>query len=45
MNIHDDPDDVEYRTAIELRARKVTEERLHRFENYAAEIFLHLGRI
>lgn len=43
MNIHDDPDDIEYRTAMELQARKITEEQLHRFENYAAEIFSAFG--
>jgi GTP cyclohydrolase I len=43
MNIHDDPDDVEYRTAMELQARKITGEQLHRFENYAAEIFSAFG--
>src|SRR5512147_2600885 len=43
MNIHDDPDDVEYRTTMELQARKITGEQLHRFENYAAEIFSAFG--
>ena len=43
MNIHDDPDDLVYRTAIELQSRKITGEQLHRFENYAAEIFSAFG--
>ena len=43
MNIHDDPDDVEYRTAMELQARKITGEQFHRFENHAAEIFSAFG--
>ena len=43
MNIHDDPDDVEYRTAMELQTRKISDEQFHKFEGYAAEIFSAFG--
>jgi GTP cyclohydrolase I len=43
MNIHDDPDDVEYRTAMALHARKISDEQVQRFEGYAAEIFSAFG--
>ena len=43
MNIHDDPDDVDYRTAMELRMRKIPDEQFHKFEGYAAEIFSAFG--
>jgi len=43
MNIHDDPDEVEYRTAVELQMRKISDEQIHKFEGYAAEIFSALG--
>ena len=43
MNLHDDPDDIEYRTAMELQMRKISDEQLHRFEGYAAEIFSAFG--
>jgi len=43
MNIHDDPDEVEYRTAVELPMRKISDEQIHKFEGYAAEIFSALG--
>ena len=39
MNIHDDPDDIEYSKAMELQMRKISVEQLHTFEGYAAEIF------
>lgn len=43
MNLHDDPDDVEYQRAVEMQRRKVSEEQLQTFEGYAAEIFSAFG--
>ena len=43
MDLHDDPDDIEYRTAMELQMRKIPDEQLHKFEGYAAEIFSAFG--
>ena len=43
MNIHDDPDDVEYRTTVELQARKISDEQIHKFEGYVTEIFSAFG--
>lgn len=43
MNFHDDPDDVEYRKAVELQTRKISDEQTHQFEAYIAEIFSALG--
>jgi GTP cyclohydrolase I len=43
MNLHDDPDDIEYRTAMQLQMRKISDEQIHRFESYIAEIFSAFG--
>src|SRR5574342_880536 len=43
MNLHDDPDDIEYHTAMELQMRKISDEQIHKFERYAAEIFSAFG--
>jgi GTP cyclohydrolase IA len=43
MNLHNDPDDVEYLTAMKLHAREISDEQLQKFENYAAEIFSAFG--
>lgn len=43
MHIHDDPTDIEYRTAMKLYRREITDEQFHRFEGYAAEIFSAFG--
>jgi len=43
MKYRDGPDDVEYRTAVELQMRKISDEQLHKFEGYAAEIFSAFG--
>lgn len=43
MKIHDDPDDLEYLTAMELHGRKISDEQIHKFEDYAAEIFSAFG--
>ena len=43
MDLHDDPDDIEYRTAMELQMRKISDAQFHKFEGYAAEIFSAFG--
>ncbi|MEO8355129.1 MAG: GTP cyclohydrolase I [Chloroflexota bacterium] len=43
MNIHDDPDDIEYLASMELQRRKISDEQFHKFEDYAAEIFSAFG--
>ena len=39
MNIHDDVNDLEYRAAMKLQTRQISDEQFHRFEGYASEIF------
>jgi GTP cyclohydrolase I len=43
MNFHDDPDDIDYRTAMQLQMRKIPDEQMHKFEGYIAEIFSAFG--
>ena len=43
MKIHDDPDDLDFVTAMRLNARQISDEQFHRFEGYAAEIFSAFG--
>ncbi|MGE5374583.1 MAG: GTP cyclohydrolase I [Bacteroidota bacterium] len=43
MNIHDDPDDLEYLGAMELHRRNISQSDFHRFEGYVAEMFTALG--
>lgn len=43
MNIHDDPDDIEYQNAMKLQARQISDAQFHKFEGYAAEIFSAFG--
>jgi GTP cyclohydrolase I len=43
MNLHDDPDDSEYHGAVELQMRNISDEQIHKFEGYAAEILSALG--
>jgi GTP cyclohydrolase I len=43
MHIHDDQTDIEYRAAMRLRTRKITDEQFQTFEGYAAEIFSAFG--
>ena len=43
MKIHDDPDDLEYVTAMRLHAREITDEQVHRFEGYVSEMFTAFG--
>ena len=43
MILHDDADDIEYRAAMKLQARKISDEQFHKFEEYAAEILAAVG--
>lgn len=43
MNLHNDPDDIEYSTAMRLHARPLSDEQLHRLEDCATEILSTLG--
>jgi len=43
VDIHTDPDDIDYLASMELRKRPVTDEQLRKFESYAAEIFSAFG--
>lgn len=43
MNIHDDPDDIEYLATMKLQKRQISDEQFHKFEGYAAEIFSAFG--
>lgn len=43
MIIHNDPQDIEYREAVQLQTRKISNEEIHKFESYAAEILSGLG--
>lgn len=43
MNLHTDPDDIEYNTAMRLHARQISDEQLHRLEDCATEILSTLG--
>jgi GTP cyclohydrolase IA len=43
MDSHHDNDDLEYRKAMELNARHISDEQLHRFEGHAAEILSAFG--
>ena len=43
MNVHDDPDDIEYLATMKLQMRPVSDEQFHKFEGYAAEIFSAFG--
>ena len=43
MHIHDDPNDIEYSTAMRLQTREITDEQFHKFEGYAAEILSAFG--
>jgi len=39
VHVHDDPNDIEYSTAMRLQTREITDEQMHTFEGYASEIF------
>lgn len=43
MHLHNDPDDIEYREAVKLQMRTISDEEIRKFEGYAAEIFSALG--
>jgi GTP cyclohydrolase IA len=43
MSFAEDIDDLDYRTAMHLRPRRISEERLRRFEGYMGEIFAAFG--
>lgn len=43
MNLHSDPEDGEYNTAMRLHARQISDEQLHRLEACATEILSTLG--
>ena len=43
MNIHDDPDDLEYLAVMDLQKRVVSDEQFWRFEGHIAEIFSAFG--
>jgi GTP cyclohydrolase I len=43
MHIHDDPTDIEYRAAMSLQTRELTDEQFQKFEGYTAEIFSAFG--
>jgi GTP cyclohydrolase I len=43
MNIHNDPDDLEYLAIMDLQQRMVSDDQLRRFEGYIAEIFSAFG--
>lgn len=43
MQSHFDPDDEDFRSAMELRRRQISDEQVQRFESYVAEIFTAFG--
>src|SRR5574338_631755 len=43
MNIHNDPDDIEYLEVMKLYRREISDEQFEKFEGYAAEIFSAFG--
>jgi GTP cyclohydrolase I len=43
MNLHNDPNDIEYSTAMRLHTREISDEQLHQFERYASEILSAMG--
>ena len=43
MHIHDDPTDSDYRAAMRLQTRRITNEQLEKFEGYVSEIFSAYG--
>ena len=43
MHVHDDPNDIEYSSAMRLQTRKLTDKQIHIFEEYASEIFSAMG--
>jgi GTP cyclohydrolase IA len=43
MELHTDPDDLEYLSSMELQRRSIPDEQIKRFEGYASEIFSAFG--
>lgn len=43
MILHDAPEDLDFRMAMKLQMRQISEEQFDRFEGYAAEIFSAFG--
>jgi GTP cyclohydrolase IA len=43
MHFHDDQDDQDFQTAIDLQTRRISDEQFSKFEGYAAEIFAAFG--
>ena len=43
MILHNDPHDIEYRGAMQLQMRHISDEEIHKFEGYAAEILAAMG--
>jgi GTP cyclohydrolase I len=43
LKIHDDPEDLDFRTAMSLNQRNISDEQTTRFEGYMAEIFSAFG--
>ncbi len=43
MHLHTDPDDLDFRSTMELQMRKISEEQRIKFEGYASEIFSAFG--
>ena len=43
MILHNDPHDIEYREAVQMQTRIISQEEFHKFEGYAAEILAALG--
>jgi GTP cyclohydrolase I len=43
MILHDDTQDIEFQTSVDLQVREISDEQMQQFEGYAAEIFSALG--
>ena len=43
MKVHDDLDDLEYRDAMRVQSRKISDQQIQKFESYASEIFSAFG--
>ncbi len=43
MDFHDDPDDAEFLSAMQLNRRQISDSQFHKYEGYAAEIFSAFG--
>ena len=43
MILHNDPEDIQYRNAVSVQRREISDEQFEKFEGYAAEIFSAFG--